>query len=132
MIQLSNQIRISCTEHDERKLTNLKDCNWKRFITALVAEKIRYTMECWKTENIAESNSSFTVDSLCRAFEQIVGLKKDNDILLVEKSVCEIENRKLNGNVDSLKHKLNEVTCNLSNIHCLHKKSAKWKKKART
>ena len=39
--QLSNKLRISFTEH-ERKLNNLKDCNWERFTTALVTVKNRY------------------------------------------------------------------------------------------
>ena len=171
--QLSNKLRISCTEH-ERKLNNLNDCNWERFTAALVTAKNKYTMECWKTENIPESNRNFIINSLYRAFEEIVGLEKDKDTLLVDKSICEIENRKLNGNVDSLKDKLSQVTFDLNNsvddtnnmttirktnkklkmqltssengkleleksmqslhtnINCLQKNSAGWRKKART
>ena len=171
--QLSNKFRISCTEH-ERKLNNMKDCNWDRFTKALVTAKNKYTMECWKTEKIPESNRSFIVDSLYRAFEEIVGLEKDKDTLLVDKSICEIENKKLNGNVDSLKDRLSQVTFDLNNsvddknkmttirktnkklkmqltnsengqleleknvqnlhtnINCLQKNSAGWRKKART
>ena len=117
---LSKQLSIGSSEHKE-KLNNLRKCNWERCVSAMVSAKNKYMLQRWNDSThcstMVKTNDkdNFIIDSLQRAFEEIEGLKKNNGILLVDKSVYEIENRKLIGNVDDLKGKLTQLTFELNN-----------------